>query len=158
MRLPDAVSARNRCSRRRPPLIAIARTEQPRYFPRCRTGKERAGGREPKGGRDRGRTGRADAVGPFPVRGREMPRPPWPELEGGADARTTSANCVRVVWVRECVKSISDGTNIPPLDGTNFIADGMAAERERTRTDGVRRANEVTTTSPERTTFRVGMV
>ena len=58
-----------------------------------------------------------------------MPRPPWlPELEGGADAGTTSANCVRVVWVRECVKSISDGTNIPPLDGTNFIAEGMAAE------------------------------
>ena len=57
-----------------------------------------------------------------------MPGPPWPELEEGADARTTSANCVRVVWVRECVKSISDGTNIPPLDGTNFIAEGMAAE------------------------------
>ena len=116
--------------------MAIARTEQPRHFPAVPDGEERASGREPKGGREGGTgAGRADAVGendatePFPVRGREMPpRPPGPELEGGADAATTSANCVRVVWVRECVKSISDGTNIPPLDGTNFIAEGMAAE------------------------------
>ena len=57
--------------------------------------------------------------------------------------RTTereSANCVGVVWVRMCVKSISDGTYIPPSDEMRLISlrrpDGPPGQGARPAEEG----------------------